>query len=218
MLKIRALQGATIAAASQSADTSGDHSPVTSFQFENQPVRIVTIDGVAIFIAKDVAPILGFKNARQAVRNHVSKRDRKGVPVGDTLGGTQTLLGITESGIYALAFGSRKPEAQAFKDWVTGTVLPTIRRTGRYEQQSRFPALLAQVMAGLRGRGAAKERQLNKVVAYRDGSVSLRVGRHWVHHVQPLYATTFPMAHTLREGLALSELNTNRPGPEALIH
>jgi BRO family, N-terminal domain len=178
------------------------------------------VDGVEIFIARDLAEIFGFRNARQAVRNHVSKRDRKGVPVEDTLGGAQTLLGVTESGVYALAFASKKPEAQAFKDWVTGTVLPKIRRTGRYELEGRFPVLLGQIVAGLRCRGAAKERQLNKVVAHRDGSVSFRVGRHWVRHVQPIDAPALqlPLAHSLREGLALSALDYVNQERKTLVH
>jgi prophage antirepressor-like protein len=214
-----AIQSSIVSAATQPGVPSGEYSLVTSFQFENQPVRIVMVDCVAFFIAKDLAPILGFKNARQAVRNHVSRQDRKGVPVGDTPGGAQTLLGVTESGVYALAFGSRKPEAQAFKDWVTGTVLPTIRRTRRYDSQSGTQALLGLIMEALRSRGAAKERQLNKVVAHRDGTLSLRVGRHWVRRVRPSAATNLPLAHSLREGLVLSELNQSaRSERKALIH
>ena len=49
-----------------------------------------------------------------------------------TAGGAQQLTYVTESGVYALVFGSRKPEAKRFKRWVTAEVLPQIRRTGAY--------------------------------------------------------------------------------------
>lgn len=49
-----------------------------------------------------------------------------------TLGGSQRMSVVSESGLYALVFKSRKPEAQAFRKWVTSEVLPTIRKTGAY--------------------------------------------------------------------------------------
>jgi prophage antirepressor-like protein len=192
---------------------------VASFQFQNSPVRIATVEGVEVFIAKDLAAVLGFRNARQAVRTHVSKKDRYGVQILDTMGRGQTLLGVNESGMYSMVLGSKKPKALDFKHWVTSEVLPSIRRTGRYERKAGLPALLGQVVDALRGRGAAKERQLNKVVAHRDGSVSFRVGRHWVRHVRPLDASALqlPLAHSLREGLALSALDYVNKERKALI-
>jgi len=58
--------------------------------------------------------------------------EEKGVTTGYTLGGPQTVNVINESGLYALVMTSRKKQAQAFRRWVTGEVLPTIRKTGRY--------------------------------------------------------------------------------------
>ncbi|MBY6043622.1 hypothetical protein KUV58_06305 [Phaeobacter italicus] len=45
------------------------------------------------------------------------------------------MLCVNESGLYALVFASRKPEARAFKHWVTGTVLPAIRKDGNFSQK-----------------------------------------------------------------------------------
>jgi len=59
--------------------------------------------------------------------------DEKGVGTADTPGGEQRMTVISESGLYALIFTSRKEAARAFRRWVTGTVLPALRRTGRYE-------------------------------------------------------------------------------------
>lgn len=54
----------------------------------------------------------------------------------DTIGRSQTVTAINESGIYSLIMTSRKPEAKAFKKWVTSEVLPAIRRTGSYSAPS----------------------------------------------------------------------------------
>lgn len=58
--------------------------------------------------------------------------DEKGVGNTDTLGGLQEMIIISESGLYALIFRSRKPQAVRFRKWVTSEVLPTIRKTGSY--------------------------------------------------------------------------------------
>jgi prophage antirepressor-like protein len=175
-----------------------------SFNFHKHSVRVVIEEGAEYFIAKDLAPILGFKNARQAVRTHVSVKDRRAVHRLDTLGGNQLHLAVNESGLYALTFGSTKPEAQDFKRWVTSEVLPALRKTGRFEVGYRIPEMLEQVGRMLRGRGAAKGHQLNRLVAHRDGTFSFRVGKRWSRHVASLHADALPPAHSLRQGLALS--------------
>jgi prophage antirepressor-like protein len=194
---------------------------ISSFKFQDHPVRIVMVNGVEFFLAKDLAPILGYGHAREAVRSRVDKRDRITVSSPDAIGqrGNPTALAVNESGLYALILGSRKPEAHAFKYWVTSEVLPTIRKTGRYELQPRVPALLGQITGMLRGRGAAKERQLNRIVAHRDGSFSFRIGKHWTRRVQPVDACALPLAHALREGLAVSALNVIRKiEPKLQLH
>lgn len=54
--------------------------------------------------------------------------DEKGVHTMDTLGGNQEMTVISEPGLYSLILRSRKPEAKAFKRWVTSEVLPSIRK------------------------------------------------------------------------------------------
>lgn len=95
-------------------------------------VRTVIIDGEPWFVGKDVAEALGFKNSRDAISTHVFIEDR-GVATIDTLGGRQEMVIINESGLYALIFGSKLKSAKEFKYWVTSDVLPSIRKTGKYE-------------------------------------------------------------------------------------
>ena len=58
--------------------------------------------------------------------------DEKGVGQIDTLGGSQTMNIINESGLYNVILRSDKPEAKPFRKWVTSEVLPTIRKHGAY--------------------------------------------------------------------------------------
>lgn len=194
---------------------------IASFEFQNHPVRVVTIDGVEYFVAKDVAPILGFKNARQAVRRHVSKQDRDGVTLRDTIGREQTLLAINESGLYALIFGSTLAQAREFKRWITSEVLPSLRQTGSYEMptEHQLPLLFWRITAMLRGRGAARRRQLNKIVAHRSGEFSLKIGGRWIRRVQAADIPSLPLSHALREGLALSAIRVlKKSDQKTLIH
>ncbi len=79
-----------------------------------------------LFVAADVCACLDIKNPRQAIAR--LEPEERGVISNDTLGGAQKLAVVTESGLYALVMTSRKPEAKAFKRWVTREVLPAIRK------------------------------------------------------------------------------------------
>ncbi len=97
-------------------------------------VRTVTIDGEPWFVGKDVATALGYERTADAIRQHVEAED-KGVGEIQTPGGIQNMTIISESGLYALIFGSKLESAKRFKHWVTSEVLPTIRKTGGYQMQ-----------------------------------------------------------------------------------
>ena len=100
--------------------------------FENPnlgKVRVIERNGEPWFVVADVC------NALEIDRTQTRRLDddEKGVYSMQTPGGAQMMNIVNESGLYALVLGSRKPEAKAFKRWVTHEVLPAIRRTGRYE-------------------------------------------------------------------------------------
>ena len=94
-------------------------------------IRTITIDGEPWFVGKDVAEVLGYSNPRDALSKHADAED-KGVANCDTLGGTQEMTIINESGLYSLIISSKLPSAKAFKRWVTADILPAIRKTGGY--------------------------------------------------------------------------------------
>lgn len=111
------------------------------FKFENQKVRTMTTDGEPCFVGKDVAQILGYTNYRDALKRHVDDDD-KGVVKLDTLGGSQNITVINESGLYSLIMSSKLPSAKRFKHWVTSDVLPAIRRHGAYLSDEKIEEVL----------------------------------------------------------------------------
>lgn len=107
-------------------------------------------DGEPMFVAKDVCTALEVKNSRDAIAR--LDNDERGVVLIDTPGGEQQMQAVNEAGLYVLVLSSRKPEARAFKRWVTHEVLPALRRDGGYmvardetpEQTMARAVLLAQ--------------------------------------------------------------------------
>lgn len=106
---------------------------------------LTTDDGTVWFVAKDLADSLGYSAARDMTRmlddderlvHNVLIRSANDVVQ------TREVLLISESGMYACIFGSRKEEAKRFRKWVTSEVLPQIRKTGQYAPSRRKQFLL----------------------------------------------------------------------------
>lgn len=100
------------------------------FDFEQKSVRVVMKGSEPWWVAKDVADILEFRDAANAIR--LLDEDEKGTQKVSTPGGEQEMSVINESGLYTLIMRSNKPEAKRFRKWVTSEVLPTIRKHGVY--------------------------------------------------------------------------------------
>lgn len=105
-------------------------SNLSVFSFEKSPVRTILVSGAPWFSSADVGKILQLSNIRASVA--LLDDDEKGVNTIDTPGGKQEISIVSESGLYALIFKSRRPEAKKFRRWVTSEVLPAIRKTGSY--------------------------------------------------------------------------------------
>lgn len=94
-------------------------------------VRVVTRKGDPWFVLSDVCKVLDHSNPSVAAAR-LDDDERDALNITDPMGRPQQTTIINESGLYALVLTSRKPEAKAFKKWVTGTVLPSIRKNGGY--------------------------------------------------------------------------------------
>ena len=93
-------------------------------------VRSIMVKGEPLFVAKDICDVLGISNSRDAM-NRLDE-DEKAMSVLPTQFGKKSMNMVNESGLYNLIFQSRKPEARAFRKWVTQEVLPNIRKYGFY--------------------------------------------------------------------------------------
>ncbi|MEV7180623.1 Bro-N domain-containing protein [Kitasatospora sp. NPDC093679] len=116
----------------------------SSFPITGQPIRVVMIDGEPWFVTADVCRILGLTNPSEAVRSLDSVRVRRvdlrvitlspaeGNDVsagGKPYGRGNPVVGVVdEAGLYRLILRSAKPAAQPFQEWITGELLPSIRR------------------------------------------------------------------------------------------
>ena len=116
---------------------------VVPFQNEtlNCTVRAVVKDGEPWFVAKDVCNALSIADSKSSLR--FLEDEEKGVHSMHTLGGTQQVSIINESGLYSLILRSRKPEAKKFKKWVTAEVLPSIRKHGAYATKAKLEEMLS---------------------------------------------------------------------------
>lgn len=101
-----------------------------TFIYSGAEVRTVRKDGAPWFVLKDVCGVLGISKYRD-VADRLDPDERGPVRV-DTLGGSQEMTCISESGLYNVILRSDKPEAKPFRKWVTAEVLPAIRRSGGY--------------------------------------------------------------------------------------
>lgn len=106
-----------------------------TFNFKENEVRTLLIDNEPYFIGKDVATVLGYERADNAIRSHVDDEDKLMHQISAS-GQRRNMTLINESGLYSLILSSKLPQAKEFKRWVTKEVLPSIRKTGGYKVPS----------------------------------------------------------------------------------
>lgn len=123
-------------------------------------VRTITVDGNPMFVGKDVAEILEYRNGSRDINRHVDEEDRLKMLISDGNQLKETIV-INESGLYSLILSSHMPKAKAFKRWVTAEVLPAIRKTGMYAVNDLLdnPDLAIAAFKALK-----EERNRNKVL------------------------------------------------------
>ncbi|HHF3689344.1 TPA: P22AR C-terminal domain-containing protein [Haemophilus influenzae] len=116
-----------------------NQSQLSTFNFESKSIRTLAINNEPWFVAKDVCDAIGIDNNRKALL--ALDEDEKGVTLSYTLGGQQEMNIISESGMYTLILRCRDAVKKGsiphrFRKWVTAEVLPTIRKTGKYESKT----------------------------------------------------------------------------------
>lgn len=123
--------------------------PTSIFSFESVcNIRMFMIDGEPWFVTKDVCDALNI-DVTQARKLDKRGWNKKGLYSIQTPGGKQELSVVSESGLYIIMLRCKEAMTEGtrafrFLEWVTGEVLPQIRRTGRYVREELSPADKAQ--------------------------------------------------------------------------
>lgn len=144
---------------------------IQPFEFEGNKVRALADGDEVMFVASDIAKILGYRDAANLARN--LDDDERGIHEVSTPSGTQNMTVLTESGLYRSILNReiayvKEPEAQAFvkrfQRWVTHEVLPSIRRHGAYMTESTLekavtePDFLIRLATQIKQERAEKEK------------------------------------------------------------
>lgn len=166
----------------------------TMHDFNGAEVRTVTINDQPYFVAKDVCDVLEITNPSKAVEN--LDEDERLLSLMVISGQNRDVLCVNESGLYHLIFKSRKPQAKAFRKWVTAEVLPAIRKTGSYSVGG-----MADMPKELKGIGSEMVAIYNEykiqpsytisdlwwILRMKFGNVTIAGVYEWLHRIGALY-------------------------------
>lgn len=141
-------------------------------------VRAQEINGEPWFVLKDVCRVLGIGQTRTVTER--LDDDEVGItPCQDGRGHVQDMSIINESGLYTTIIRSTKPEAKAFRKWITGEVLPSIRKTGGYQANQ---ALVIELPHRWMGQGAILSEDAAKELGIKKEKIrDLLAGRPTVY-------------------------------------
>jgi prophage antirepressor-like protein len=190
-------------------------SELAVFKFRNAfPVRVSDREGEPWFVAADVCKALAISNARDAI-SRLDDDEHTTVAFSDGRPGhgAQKINIVSESGLYALVIRSNKPEAREFRKWITAEVLPTIRRTGRYEAAAGQPPVvrekpliltIAEMVRSLNARITAGEDVPAHVLKYAWNMAGITRDLTLRKQRNALFAA--PHEFTLRESAADAEM------------
>ena len=149
--------------------------------FENSDfgkVRVVERDGEPWFVAADVCRALGLEQVSRALdRLDEDERGLLKVTHPQSPSKTQEVNGVNEPGLYHLVLCSTKPEAKAFKRWITHEVLSSIRKTGIYSNRESDGCVIDNPIARAQ-RWIEETQERLAVPSTREWDVTC------VHHVQ----------------------------------
>ena len=176
-----------------------------TFEYENKKkVRIIEIKGEVWFVAKDVTDILGYSRRMNAMR--ILDEDERGTHKVSTPKGNQEMSIINESGLYHLVLSSKGDESKKFRRWITGEVLPSIRKSGQYAIKEYAPThkfirrfnlnwdrvdkgyfsviseLFIRVHGKLEMAGCLIPEKNN--ITEKEIRVDVSVGKHWVKYLE----------------------------------
>lgn len=179
-------------------------------------LRTKVIGNEPWFIAQDICSILGLNNITKALAA-LDFDEKRGVTISNAVGNNQEVRAINESGLYHLIFISRKPEAKAIRRWVTGTVLPSIRRTGSYSVSNNRPESTKRLpLPKFRPYFGQWKENVKPYISRAELCLTAEKQRVTLGHVQKVYAGTsmsYPVAKCI-QALAKKNRQEGRTYPE----
>lgn len=179
-------------------------------------LRTKVIGNEPWFIAQDICSILGLNNITKALAA-LDFDEKRGVTISNAVGNNQEVRAINESGLYHLIFISRKPEAKAIRRWVTGTVLPSIRRTGSYSVSGERPESTKRLpLPKFRPYFGQWKENVKPYISRAELCLTAERQRVTLGHVQKVYAGTamsYPVAKCI-QALAKKNRQEGRTYPE----
>ena len=178
-------------------------SDLSCFQYAANDFRAVLVDGDPWFVAADVVSILGIGRVHDAVRG--LDADERGTDTIRTPGGDQEVTIVSESGLYSLILRSRKPEAKAFKRWITREVIPSIRKSGQYGNPLAAPELVSRADLARMVLEAEEEKKVleqaiasqEPIVKYHERFVAESDDMVTVEHFAAQFGSTGPTVRAL---------------------
>lgn len=137
------------------------------FVYAGHDVRTVDMDGEPWFVLTDLCAVLGLRNATM-ISQRIDVDGLSQAEVIDAMGRKQTATIVNEAGMYEVVIRSNKPEAVKFRRWITGEVLPVLRKTGTYSAASthQLPQSFAEALRQLADTCEQLESIAPKVEAY----------------------------------------------------
>lgn len=133
------------------------------FSYNDHTVRTVEVEGEPWFVAADVCAVLEIRNVADAL-TRLDSLDVGSADVQTARGQVRPVRVVNESGLYDLVLDSRKPEAKAFRRWITSEVLPSIQRNGSYAVAER-PTSTLDILAAQIAEMQRIEREATAAVA-----------------------------------------------------
>jgi prophage antirepressor-like protein len=170
---------------------------INSFNFGVNPIRVTIVAVEPWFVAADVCAVLDLDST---ATRRLDEDEKDTLRLTQGTSGNPNVTIVNESGLYSLVLGSRKPEAKAFKKWVTSEVLPAIRRTGSYGAfDSLIPKTLPEALVAYADALRSNEALADRVQAQQSTIATQTVTIEVQDEALGLLATTTKNALGLRE-------------------
>lgn len=128
---------------------------LTVFNYGESPIRTMQQNGEIWWVLADVCKVLEIKNSRDAA-SRLDEDEKNTVAISDGIPGNPNKIIINEPGLYSLILRSNKPEAKAFKRWVTHEVIPAIRKNGAYKSNTTDKREIAELILSCKTAAAVK--------------------------------------------------------------